>query len=181
MFKYVLATLIVVATAHPAVASFWGLAKCSDSAVEEAVSGQIIQERLGKVHATKGGAFVGSGNTYSGISYRYKLDIKDARKMVIFTFKNQRERGMDKTIDKRYCAADLSGELDMEAAARAIQIEPVGILQGTTQSVALKPGDIKEATESLSRMLGGFIRWSSPQNFSIQELDKGGLFVTLDE
>lgn len=69
----------------------------------------------------------------------------------------------------------------MAAAAQAIEISPVGILQGTTQSVALKPEDIKAATESLSRMLGGFIRWSSPQNFSIQELDKGGLFITLDE
>lgn len=101
MFKYVLATLIVAGSATPAAASFWGVPKCSDSDVEEAVSGQIIQERLGKVHAVKEGAYVGSSNTYSGITYRYKVDIKGARKMVAFTFKNQRERGMDKAIDKR--------------------------------------------------------------------------------
>ncbi len=119
-----------------------------------------------------------------------------------FVFDGERERGYDKSIRKRSCAADISGSLDEARLSDAIHVRSEATLlrngdnmsEGIFSSLGRGLGQGKVALlaqddqqDAQAKFEGHAVKiiqavmWSSPQNYAVQVTDKGDIYVTIDE
>lgn len=133
--------------------------KCSDA---------LVQNKVVTVFLLPVERKFTDGKIYNGRNeLAYSVDFQAFRNAFSFVFSDERERTYDSVAHKRYCTANISGNFASIEAERALTTVP-------TQYNMLTPA---QAIASMT----GMVKWSDPQNYSVQYTDKGDLYVTVDE
>ncbi len=207
--KTVLAAMTIVGVATIIAACGRGDApSCSAPEVEDLVAKLIFESIPMYFGGTYYSPFTKSSTWYivkknqGGTALVIIADVKNLIQSDRFTFDGERERGYDRSIRKRSCAADISGSLDEAKLSEAIRVRSeatllqnagdasdgifssLGLELGQGKLVLLSQNDQQDAQSKFERHaleILKAVRWGSPQNYAVQVTDKGDIYVTIDE